>query len=106
MVIYTDSRQVSVAANQRDVEIYSVIPADDETITILEIGYTGVSDGYIRAYIGEVKVDDLICAVMPDVNHRTVVKRELKPAQPFRVKVDSVTAGDFGVYIVYDKVKV
>jgi len=106
MVVETRSIVKSLGANLVDELIYEIVVPDGEVIKILEIAFKCVADGKIFGYLDEARVDEIEGALNWDANHRVIVNRELTAGHKYKVTANSVTAGDFGVLLVYDRVKV
>lgn len=105
MVVYNYSEKVALAAAESETEIWRYTVPDGFEITILEIGFLIPDDGFIDGYLDEVKIDSVKGKIYPDKDFRSVVNRELVAGQEWVFKGSSVTAGDFAVFLIYDKIK-
>lgn len=105
MVVYNESRKITLGASESEKLIWKYVVPDGFKVTILETGFLIADDGHVDGYVDEVKIDDLEGKLYPDKDYRSVVNRELVAGQFWVFKATSVTAGDFGVLLVFDKVK-
>ena len=106
MVIYQQSYKQPIGASELEQEIAKLTVQDGFKITILELGFLMPDDGKIDGYVDDVRLDELLGEAYPSMDERAVVNRELVAGQFYQFKATSVTAGDFAVLVIYDKVKV
>lgn len=105
MVIYTESRKAALLATISEQLLWKYVVPDGFVVKLLELGFLIPDDGKIEGYLDEVKVDSVLGKIYPDKDFRAIINRELVAGQFFEFKATSITAGDFGVLLVYDKTK-
>lgn len=106
MVIYCYSKKLTLLAAASEVEIWRYSVPDGFKITVLEQGFILPSDGQMDGYVDEVKLDDLDGDLIPSIDDRAVVNRELEQGQEWVYKGSSVAGGVAGILLIYDKVKI
>ncbi len=104
MVIYVVSKKIALGASVSESDLYRKTVEDNFSYIIHEIGFVIPDDGKIDGYIDEVRLDDVKGKAYPSVDERAVVERELVSGQEIVYKATSVTAGDFAILLIYDKI--
>lgn len=99
------SAKAALGASASEQELYRKTVEDGFKYIIHEIGFLIPDDGIIHGYIDEVRLDDILGKIYPNKDYRGVVERELVAGQEIVYKATSVTAGDFGILLIYDKTK-
>ena len=106
MVIYNESRKVSLGAGVSESTVWKYTVPEHFTVEVMEVGFLIPDDGHIDGYIDEVKIDNLDGKAFPDMQYRAVVNRKMVKGQFWEFKATSVLAGDFAVMMVFDKSKI
>lgn len=98
------SAKVALGASASETELYRKTVEDGFRYVIHEIGFLIPADGIIHGYYDEVRLDDILGEIYPNKDYRGVVERELVAGQEIVYKATSITAGNFGILLIYDKI--
>ena len=105
MAVFTRTFIYEATGAVTDAEIGFISVEKGFKITILELGFKLDSEGQIKGYLVDAKVDDIDYELMPGINERVVVNRVMSEGEIHRWYGTIGAAGTMVVYAVYDKVK-
>lgn len=105
-MIEVTTHLLDVGANNADVEIAEIIAAENETITILEVGYKFGAAGHVEAFVRNERVDHVENLAAPDVDHRVVRNIVLQGGDFYKMTGTDTSGGAnvMGFIVVKDRV--